>query len=48
VPVLDHFVESIAHDRQPEPGVEDNLKMLRAVFGCIESVTAGGEIDLNA
>lgn len=48
VPVLDHFIESIAHGRQPEPGVEDNLKMLRAIFGCIESATVGGEIDLNA
>jgi predicted dehydrogenase len=48
VPVLDHFIESITHGRQPEPSVWDNLKMLRAVFGCIESSTTGGEIFLNS
>jgi predicted dehydrogenase len=47
VPVLDHFVESILHGRQPEPGVPDNLKMLRAVFGCIESLTTGREVFLD-
>jgi predicted dehydrogenase len=47
VPVLDHFVESITHGRQPEPSVWDNLKMLRAVFGCIESSTVGREIFLK-
>ena len=40
VPVLDHFIESITHGRQPEPSVWDNLRMLRAIFGCIESLTA--------
>ncbi len=44
VPVLDHFIESITHGRQPEPSVWDNLKMLGAIFGCIESFTAGHEI----
>jgi predicted dehydrogenase len=48
IPVLDHFIESITHGRQPEPGVADNLKMLRAVFACIESANVGGEIDLNS
>jgi predicted dehydrogenase len=43
VPVLDHFIESIMHGRQPEPSVWDNLKMLRAVFGCIESATVSRE-----
>ncbi len=47
VPVLDHFIESITHGRQPEPSVWDNLKMLRAVFGCIESSIAGREIFLK-
>jgi predicted dehydrogenase len=47
VPVLDHFVESILHGRQPEPSVPDNLKMLRAVFGCIESLTTGREVFLD-
>ncbi len=47
VPVLDHFVESVIHGRQPQPSVSDNLKMLRAVFGCIESCTVGSEIYLN-
>jgi hypothetical protein len=47
VPVLDHFIESITHGRQPEPSVSDNLQMLRAVFGCIESVTVGREIFLS-
>ena len=47
VPVLDHFIESIAHGRQPEPGAWDNLKTLRAVFGCIESTTVGREVFLN-
>jgi predicted dehydrogenase len=37
VPVLDHFIESILHARQPEPSVWDNVRVLRAVFGCIES-----------
>jgi predicted dehydrogenase len=44
VPVLDHFIESITHGRQPEPSIWDNLKMLRAVFGSIESSTVGREI----
>lgn len=48
VPVLDHFIESITHGRQPEPSVSDNLKMLRAVFGCIESSTLGQEVFLNS
>ena len=47
VPVLDHFIESVTHGRQPEPSVSDNLKVLRAVFGCIESSTVGHEILLN-
>jgi predicted dehydrogenase len=47
VPVLDHFIESITHGRQPEPSVSDNLHMLRAVFGCIESATLGREIFLS-
>jgi predicted dehydrogenase len=48
VPVLDHFIESILHGRQPEPGVSDNLKVLRAVFGCIKSATEGREIILSS
>jgi predicted dehydrogenase len=47
VPVLDHFIEAISHGRQPEPGVSDNLKMLRAVFGSIESANVGREIVLT-
>jgi predicted dehydrogenase len=47
VPVLDHFVESLIHGRQPQPSVSDNLQVLRAVFGCIQSCTVGGEIYLN-
>jgi predicted dehydrogenase len=48
IPVLEHFIESILHGRQPEPSVWDNLKMLRAVFGCIESLMSGREIFLNS
>jgi predicted dehydrogenase len=48
VPVLDHFIESVLHGRQPEPSVFDNLKVLRAVFGCVESCIVGHEIVLNA
>ena len=48
IPVLDHFVESIVHGRQPEPSVPDNLKVLRAIFGCIESCTVGREILLTS
>jgi predicted dehydrogenase len=47
VPLLDHFVESILHGRQPEPSVWDNLGVLRAVFGCIESSISGREIFLK-
>jgi len=47
VPVLDHFIESITHGRQPEPSVWDNLRILRAIFGCIESLTAGHEVLLK-
>jgi predicted dehydrogenase len=46
VPVLDHFIESVTHGIQPEPSVTDNLKVLRAVFGCIESSVVGHEISL--
>jgi predicted dehydrogenase len=46
LPVLDHFIESIIHGRQPEPSVRDNLKMLRGIFGCIESATVGREVFL--
>jgi len=48
VPVLEHFIESILHGRQPEPSVWDNMKVLRAVFGCIESSISGREIFLNS
>ncbi len=48
VPVLDHFIESVTHGRQPQPSVSDNLKVLRAVFGCIESCTVGNEVFLNS
>lgn len=47
VPVLDHFIESILHARQPEPSVWDNVRVLRAVFGCIESSVSGREIFLK-
>ncbi len=47
VPVLNHFIEKIANGQQPEPSVWDNLKVLRAVFGCIESSTVGREVLLN-
>ena len=47
VPVLDHFVESILHARQPEPSVWDNIRVLRAVFGCVESSISGREIFLK-
>jgi predicted dehydrogenase len=47
VPLLDHFIESITHGRQPEPSAWDNLKMLHAVFGCVESATIGREVFLN-
>jgi len=42
-PVLDHFIQSIVHGRQPEPSVWDNIRVLRAVFGCIESSISGRE-----
>ncbi len=48
VPVLDHFIESITNGRQPEPSIFDNLKMLRAVFGCVESSTVRHEVFLNS
>jgi len=47
VPVLEHFVRSITHGKQPEPSVYDNLKMLRAIFGCIDSAMSGREIVLT-
>jgi predicted dehydrogenase len=46
-PVLNHFVESVLKGGQPEPSVWDNARVLRAVFGCIESLSKGGEIDLG-
>jgi predicted dehydrogenase len=48
IPVLEHFIESILHGRQPEPSVWDNMKMLRAVFGCIESSICGRQILLDS
>jgi predicted dehydrogenase len=48
IPVLEHFIESILHGRQPEPSVWDNIKMLRAVFGCIESSISGRQILLDS
>jgi predicted dehydrogenase len=47
VPVLDHFIESVTNGRQPEPSVADNLKVLRAVFACIESCVVQHEILVN-
>jgi predicted dehydrogenase len=44
VPVLDHFVEAISRGAQPQPGVEDNLKMLGAVFACIDSINQKREV----
>jgi predicted dehydrogenase len=48
VPVLDHFVESVLHGRQPQPSVSDNLRVLRAVFGSIESCAVGKEVFLSS
>ena len=48
VPVLDHFIQSIVHGRQPEPSVWDNIRVLRAIFGCIESSISGREVLLNS
>jgi predicted dehydrogenase len=48
IPVLEHFIESILNGRQPEPSVWDNRKMLRAVFGCVESLTSGRQVFLNS
>ncbi|PWT78567.1 MAG: hypothetical protein C5B58_15095 [Acidobacteria bacterium] len=47
VPVLDHFVESILRGTQPEPSVWDNVRVLSAVFGCIESISTRSEVLLN-
>ena len=47
VPVLDHFVDSILHGAQPEPSVWDNVGVLSAVFGCIESISSRSEVRLN-
>jgi predicted dehydrogenase len=47
VPVLEHFIHSITHGKQPEPSVSDNLKMLQAIFGCIESARSGRELVLT-
>jgi predicted dehydrogenase len=47
-PVLDHFIQSIVHERQPEPSVWDNTRVLQAVFGCIESSISGREVLLNS
>ena len=47
VPVLEHFIHSITRGKQPEPSVSDNLKMLRAIFGCIDSATSGRELLLT-
>lgn len=47
VPVLEHFIDSITHGTQPEPSVYDNLKMLRAIFGCIDSATSKQEFILR-
>jgi predicted dehydrogenase len=47
VPVLDHFVDSILHGTQPEPSVWDNVRVLSAVFGCIESIGSRSEVRLN-
>jgi predicted dehydrogenase len=43
-PVLDHFVAAVSDGAQPQPSVEDNLKMLGAVFACIDSINQKREV----
>lgn len=47
LPVLTHFIESIAAGTQPEPSVPDNLHTLRIVFACVESVQSQTEVRIT-
>ena len=44
LPLLEHFIDSLAHDSQPEPSIEDNRKTLSVVFGSLESVLKKQEV----
>ncbi|MBV8898833.1 MAG: Gfo/Idh/MocA family oxidoreductase [Verrucomicrobia bacterium] len=46
-PVLAHFIEAVSRGLQPEPGVRDNLKTLRAALGCVQSMLTGAEVRLD-
>jgi predicted dehydrogenase len=46
LPLLEHFIDSIAHGQQPQPSIEDNRKTLAVVFGSLESVLKKKEVIL--
>lgn len=46
-PVLKHFLDAIEAGVQPEPAIPDNLRTLRVVFACVESVEKQTEIGLT-
>jgi|GEM_PF-2476555 len=46
--LLEHFIDSIAQGRQPEPSIDDNRKTLAVVFGSLESVLKKKEVRLWA
>jgi predicted dehydrogenase len=47
-PVLAHFIEAVSGGLQPEPGVRDNLRTLRAALGCAQSMLTRSEVLLDS
>jgi predicted dehydrogenase len=46
LPLLEHFIDSVGRNQQPQPSIEDNRKTLAVVFGSLESVLQKREIRL--
>jgi hypothetical protein len=44
--LLEHFIESLERDEQPQPSIQDNRKTLAVVFGSLESVLKRSEVGL--
>jgi predicted dehydrogenase len=45
-PVLEHFISAINNGEQPQPSVKDNIRTLGAVFGAVDSIEKGVQVEL--
>jgi hypothetical protein len=43
---LEHFISAINNSEQPRPSVKDNIRTLAAVFGAVDSIEKGVQVEL--